>query len=154
MVLSFYYCICFILHLHENSCFMHLDTTPTRQASFLNLLFARYIVDLSTSSSTPPSVPHDKQYSFCMHFICFSCFAFFFIPFVSMVSCCHVFLVHCSPCSLYVSFCLSLVKFFGFLCPLTIVSKMRRNLRFECHSLRREQIQGENFMLKGRNFFI
>ena len=47
---------------------------------------------------------------FCVHSILFSCFSYW-----SMVP--------CSSCSLCVSFCLSMVKFFDFLCHLTIVSK-------------------------------
>ena len=40
----------------------------------------------------------------------------------------------CSPCSLYVYFLIVSVMSFGFLCPLTIMSKRGRNLRIECHS--------------------
>ena len=76
----------------------------------------------------------------------------FFIPFVSMVSCCHVFLVHCSPCSLYVSFCLSLVKFFGFLCPLTIVSKWGEI--WDLNVILKERIDlGGELHVKGKKFF-
>ena len=69
-----------------------------------------------------------------MHYI-FLCFAFFF--FVSIASrfsfSCRS-MVPCSPHSLYVSFLFVSVMSFGFLCPLTIVSKRGRNLRIECHS--------------------
>ena len=45
-------------------------------------------------------------------------------------------IVPCSPHFLYVSFLsISDQAFFGFLCPLTIVTKRGRNLSFECHSL-------------------
>ena len=44
------------------------------------------------------------------------------------------YMVPSSPCSLYVSFLFVSVMSFGFLCPLTIVSKRGRNLRIECHS--------------------
>ena len=43
-------------------------------------------------------------------------------------------MVPCSPRSLYVSFLFVSIMSFGFLCPLTIVSKRGRNLRIECHS--------------------
>ena len=85
IVLSFYYFICFKLPLHENSCFKHLDTTPTRRASFLNLLLLDTCVDLSTSSSlsAPFScisyvfhVLHFFFYSLCVHSNLFSCFSF------------------------------------------------------------------------------
>ena len=148
MVLSFYYCICFILHLNENSCFKHLDTTPTHRASFLNLLLLDTCVDLSTSSSL--SAP-------------FSCISYvfhvlhFFIPFVSIASCCHVFLLgilFLVFLVLFMSvFCSSLVKFFSFLCPLTIVSKSGRNLRFEYHSLGGVIDLGGKLHVKGKKFF-
>ena len=50
-------------------------------------------------------------------------------------------------------FCLSLVKSFGFLCPLTIVSKRGRNLRFECLSSGRVIDLGGELHVKGKNVF-
>ena len=147
-MLSFYYFICFKLPLHENSCFKHLDTTPTHRASFLNLLLLDTCVDLSTSSSL--SAP-------------FSCISYvfhvlhFFIPFVSIASCCYVFLLgilFLAFLVLFMSvFCSSLVKFFSFLCPLTIVSKSGRNLRTKCHSSREVIDLREELHVKGKKFF-
>ena len=82
---------------------------------------------------------------------------FFFIPFVSIASCCHVLLVGLWFIVLLVSsmsvFCLFPVKFFGFLCHLTIVSKRGRNLRFECHSSRGViDLDGE-LHVKGKKIF-
>ena len=69
--------------------------------------------------------------------IIFHMFFIFLNIFVSIASCfsfsCRS-MVPCSPYSLYVSFLFVSVMSFGFLCPLTIVSKRRRNLRIECHS--------------------
>ena len=50
-------------------------------------------------------------------------------------------------------FCLSPVKSFGFLCPLTIVSKRGRNLRFECLSSGRVIDLGGELHVKGKNVF-
>ena len=90
----------------------------------------------------------------CMRFI-FLCFAFF--SFVSIASCfsfsCKS-MVPCSPHSFYICFLFVSSQFFGFLGPLTIVSKRGRNLRIECHSSRAVINLGENFMLKGKFFLI
>ena len=92
--------------------------------------------------------------SFCMHFF-FLCFAFFsFCAHNILFSFSCRSMVPCSPRALYVSFLFVSSQFFGFLGPLTIVSKRGRNLRIECHSSRGVINLGENFMLKGRNFLI
>ena len=124
IVLSFYYFICFKLPLHENSCFKHLDTTPTRRASFLNLLLLDTCVDLSTSSSL--SAP-------------FSCISYvfhvlhFFIPFVSIASCCYVFLLgilFLAFLVLFMSvFCPSLVQVFWLSMPFD--NRVKRGEKFE-----------------------
>ena len=62
-------------------------------------------------------------------------------------------MVPSSPCSLYVSFLFVSVKSFGFLCPLTIVSKRGRNLRIECHSSRGVIDLGGELHVKGKNVF-
>ena len=90
-----------------------------------------------------------------MHFI-FLCFAFFFplgpkhLDFLFLVG--LWFLVLLIP-SISV-FCLSLVKSFGFLRPLTIVSKRGRNLRIECHSSGGVIDLGGELHVKGKNVFI
>ena len=62
-------------------------------------------------------------------------------------------MVPCSPRSLYVSFLFVSVMSFGFLCPLTIVSKRGRNLRIECLSSGGViDLRGE-FYVKGKNVF-
>ena len=82
---------------------------------------------------------------------------FFFIPFVSIASCCHVLLVGLQFIVLLVSsmsvFCLFPVKFLGFLCHLTIVSKRGRNLRFECHSSRGTIDLDRELHVKGKKIF-
>ena len=50
-------------------------------------------------------------------------------------------------------FCLSLVTFFGYLCPVTIVLKRGRNLRTECLSLGGVIDLGEELHVKGKIFF-
>ena len=50
-------------------------------------------------------------------------------------------------------FCLSPVKSFGFLCPLTIMSKRGRNLRIECLSLGGVIDLGGELYVKGKEFF-
>ena len=50
-------------------------------------------------------------------------------------------------------FCLSSVMPFGFLCPLTIMSKRGRNLRIECHSLGEVINLGGELHVKGNNVF-
>ena len=88
-----------------------------------------------------------------MHFI-FLCFAFF--SFVSIASCFSFFcksMVPCSPRSLYVSFLFVFVMSFGFLCPLTIVSKRGRNLRIECLSSGGVIDLGGELHVKGKNVF-
>ena len=50
-------------------------------------------------------------------------------------------------------FCLSLVKSFGFLHPLTIVSKRGRNLRIECHSSGGIIDLGGELHVKGKKVF-
>ena len=82
-------------------------------------------------------------YSLCVHSILFSCFS------------CRS-MVPCSPCFLYVSF-LSISGhfffFFGFLCPLTIVTKRGRNLSFECHSSRGVIDLGGELHVIGKKIF-
>ena len=84
-------------------------------------------------------------------------FAFFFIPSVSIASCWLVLLVGLWFLVLLVPFmsviCLSLVKFFDFLCPLKIVSKRERYLRFECHSSGGVIDLGGELHVKGKKFF-
>ena len=89
-----------------------------------------------------------------MHFI-FLCFAFF--SFVSIASCFSFFcksMVPCSPRSLYVSFLFVSVMSFGFLCPLTIVSKRGRNLRIECLSSGGIIDLGGELHVKWKNDFV
>ena len=50
-------------------------------------------------------------------------------------------------------FCLSLVTFFGYLCPVTIVLKRGRNLRIECLSLGGVIDLGGELYVKGKEFF-
>ena len=50
-------------------------------------------------------------------------------------------------------FCLSLVKFFGLLCPLTIMSKKGRILRIECHSSGGVKNVGGELHVKGKKVF-
>ena len=50
-------------------------------------------------------------------------------------------------------FYLSLVTFFGYLCPVTIVLKRGRNLRIECLSLGGVIDLGEELHVKGKIFF-
>ena len=50
-------------------------------------------------------------------------------------------------------FCLSPVKSFGFLCPLTIVSKRGRNLKIECLSSGGVIDLGGELHVKGKNVF-
>ena len=62
-------------------------------------------------------------------------------------------MVPCSPYSLYVSFLFVSVMSLGFLCPLTIMSKRRRNLRIECLSSGGViDLEGE-LHVKGKNVF-
>ena len=51
-------------------------------------------------------------------------------------------------------FCLSPVMSFGFLCPLTIVSKRGRNLRIECHSSGGVIELGGELHAKGKKVFV
>ena len=63
-------------------------------------------------------------------------------------------LVSCSPHSLCVYFFfLSPIKSFGFLCPLTIVSKKGRNLRIECLSSGGVIDLGGELHVKGKKVF-
>ena len=50
-------------------------------------------------------------------------------------------------------FCLFSVKSFGFLCPLTIVSKRERNLKIECLSSGGVIDLGRELHVKGKNVF-
>ena len=50
-------------------------------------------------------------------------------------------------------FCLSLVKSFGLLFPLTIVSKRGRNLRIECYSSGEVIDLGGELHVKGKKVF-
>ena len=95
--------------------------------------------------STPPRSTEIPLHAF--HFSLFWFFFFFFFPlcpwhliFLFLVG--LWFLVLLVPSILV--FCQSLVKSFGYLCPLTIVSKRGIILRIECHSL-----EGSN-RLRGR----
>ena len=134
-------------------------STPGRliKKALISSIASRHLVDKSRSfqpfvdlsldrSSTAASV--DVYYA--RHLSChllidrdplaciiFHMFCIFFIIFVSIASCFSFFcrsMFPCSPCSLYVCFLFVSVLSFGFLCPLTIVSKRGRNLRIECHS--------------------
>ena len=126
IVLSFYYFIYFILPLHENSCFKHLDTTPTCQALFSTFCCS---IHVSIYRHHPQHLPRYLSIVSAP----FSCISYvfhvlhFFIPFVSIASCCHVFLIGLWFFVLLVPymsvFCPSLVKFFSFLCPLTSYQK-------------------------------
>ena len=51
-------------------------------------------------------------------------------------------------------FCLSPVMSFGFLCPLTIVSKRGRNLRIACLSLEGVIDLGGELHVNGKNVFV
>ena len=62
-------------------------------------------------------------------------------------------MVPCSPCSLYVSFLFVSVMSFGFLCPLTIMSKRMRKLRIECLSSGGVIDLGGELHVKGKNVF-
>ena len=96
----------------------------------LNTCICRHLL-----CSTPVSPSLNQSRSSWMHY--FSHDLRFFIIFVSIASCfsfsCRS-MAPCSPCSLYVYFLIVSVMSFGFLCPLTIMSKRGRNLRIECHS--------------------
>ena len=149
MVLSFCYCICFILNLHENSCFKHLDTSSSFSISpqyiephFSSFYLLDTCVNLSKSSLTHPSITPDRSNSSCMHFIFIFLHVFHFLfPLCPQHLVFMFFLqVYGSLFSLFslCQFSLYLRSFFffffGFLCPLTIVTKRGRNLSFECHS--------------------
>ena len=77
--------------------------------------------------------------------------------FVSIASCLSFlvglwFLVLLIPSMLV--FCLSPVMSFGFLCPLTIVSKRGRNLRIACLSLEGVIDLGGELHVNGKNVFV
>ena len=101
MVLSFYYCICFILNLHENSWFQHLNTISIHRvlswyhpdtSSLISLLsvclihvsiyrsLPRHIHRYFSIDQTPLAcISHFFHvlhffYSFCVHSILISCF--------------------------------------------------------------------------------
>ena len=90
-------------------------------------------------------------------FIFYYLFILFYF-FVSIASCCHVllvflwFLVPLVPSMLV--FCLSPIKFFGFLCHLTIVSKRGRNLGFECQSSGEVIDLWGELHIKGKEIFL
>ena len=145
----------FFFHaLKKKSCFMHLETSSSSSIlpRYIEPLFSTFClldtsVDLSKSSSTHPSIPPDRLNSSCMHFIYFWVLHFFYSLYV------HSILLSSSSCSLYVSFMFVSDQFFGFLCPLTIVSKRTRNLRFECHSLGGVIDLGGKLHVKGKKIF-
>ena len=92
-----------------------------------------------------------------MHCSIFSFFPFFPepLPVVLMFSFSCRFMVPCSSHSLCVCFFLSSIKSFGFLCPLTIVSKSGRNLRIECHSSRGViDLGGELHVKRKKVFYV
>ena len=106
--------------------------------------------------STPILSSLNRSRSSCMHYFS-HVLHFFFIIFVSIASCfsfsCRS-MVPCSPCFLYVSFLFVSVMSFGFLCPLTIVSKRGRNLRIEYHSSGGVIDLWEELHVKGKNVFV
>ena len=127
------------------------------QAKILCSLFAQHILDRFSIHrgfwASPRQILQSVQ--ILLHAFFFLCFAFFsFCAHNILFSFSCRSMVPCSPRALYVSFLFVSSQFFGFLGPLTIVSKSGRNLRIECHSSRGVINLGENFMLKGRNFLI
>ena len=136
-----------------------LDTTPIHRAYFLTFLFARYLCQsIEVFFDTFLNTSH-RSSSSCMLFMCESCFAFFFLPFMSIAYCFHVFQVGLCFLVLLILFMpvfyLSPVMFFfGFLCPLTIMSKMGRNLSFECYSLGGVTDLGGELHVRGRRNFL
>ena len=120
-----------------------------------------YLLDTSSKNSQPIEVGFfsidcrhllDQLRYPCMHFN-FLYFAFFFplrpLHLVFLVS--LWFLVLLIP-SISL-FCLSPVKIFGLLCPLTIVSKRGRILRIDCHSSGGVIDLGGELHIKGKKGF-
>ena len=110
---------------------------------------------LSTFCSLDTCLDTSRSIEIPLHAFHFFCFAFFF--FVSIASC-FSFLVGLWFYVLLIPFlsffCLSPVMSFGFLCPLTIVSKRGRNLRIECHSSGGVIDLGGELHVKGKSVFI
>ena len=165
MVLSFCYCICFILNLHENSCFKHLDTSSSFSISpqyiephFSSFYLLDTCVNLSKSSLTHPSIPPDRSNSSCMHFIFIFLHVFHFLFPLCPQHLVFMFFFQAYG-SLFSSFSLCQFsirlwsRFFSFLCTLTIVSKGGRNLRYECHSSREVIDLREELHVRGKKFF-
>ena len=148
---------------------MHLDTIsihhifsryhPIHRAYFLTFLFARYLCQsIEVFFDTFLNTSH-RSSSSCMLFMCESCFAFFFSSLYvhSILFSCFSgrSMFPCSPYSFYASFLfVSSHVFFGFLCPLTIMSKMGRNLSFECYSLGGVTDLGGELHVRGRRNFL
>ena len=110
---------------------------------------------LSTSIMLDTYLAISQSIEIPLHAISFF-FVLHFFPFMSIASCfsfsCRS-MVPCSPRSLYVSFLFVSIMSFGFLCPLTIVSKRGRNLRIECLSSRGViDLRGE-LHVKGKNVY-
>ena len=90
---------------------------------------------LSTFYSLDTCLDTFRSIEILLHAFHFSLFCIFFS--VSIASCFSFLVVlwfHVLLVPFLSFFCLSPVMSFGFLCPLTIVSKRGRNLRIECHS--------------------
>ena len=143
----------------KSSCFMHLDTTLIHWAYLLIFLFAQYLCRSIEVFLTWPSLPLNRSSSSCMLFMCESCFAFFFSSLYvhSILFSCFSgrSMFPCSPYSFYASFLfVSSHVFFVFLCPLTIMSKMGRNLSFECYSLGGVTDLGGELHVRGRRNFL
>ena len=124
--------------------FVDLSLDRSSTTAFVDVYYARHL-------SCHPSVNRDPLACIIFHMFCI-----FLIIFVSIASCfsfsCRS-MVPCSPRSLYVSFLFVSVMSFGFLCPLTIVSKRGRNLRIECLSSGGVIDLGGELHVKGKNVF-
>ena len=131
---------------HENSCFKHLDTTPTCQALFstfcclIHVLIYRHHPQHLPRYLSIVSAPFSCV-SYVFHVL------HFFIPFVSIASCCHVFLVglwFLVPLVLFMSvLCPSLVKFLAFY---ALWHRVKKGEKFE---IRMSFLKGSN-RFKGR----
>ena len=144
----------------------HLDTSHffSIPPQYIEPIFSLFClldtyVNLLKSFSTPSSIPPIDRAPLA----CFSCVShvlhFFFLPFMSIAYCFHVFQVGLCFLVLLILFMpvfyLSPVMFFfGFLCPLTIMSKMGRNLSFECYSLGGVTDLGGELHVRGRRNFL
>ena len=130
------------------------------QSSLSSCVFALFLDSFICRRCFSRHLPRQMSRHLSINWDSFACISFFFVlhffSFVSIASCfsfsCRS-MVPCSPRSLYVSFMFVSVMTFGFLCPLTIVSKRGRNLRIECHSSGGVIDLGGELHVKGKNVF-